>query len=96
MIVNGKRGWWIAALVGVVTLLTAGSTLALRVLNVESRDDSTAARDALRVEMYDEIQALDTRLRKIETDVATVETNVIWIRAALQDAGYRAPKQAKR
>jgi hypothetical protein len=92
LIIGGKRSTWIALTVGLVTLLTAGVPVMLRVLNVESRDDAVAAREAMKTELRGENENMDLRLRKIEGDVAAVETHVIWIRAALQDAGYRAPK----
>lgn len=91
---------WIGVLVGVIALLTAGSTLALRVLNVESRDEAKAAREAVRTELHHELDATESRhqkheesLRKIEADVIEVKTDVGWIKGALRDGGYRAPRK---
>ena len=96
MTVNGKTKW-IALVVGILTMLTAGGTIVLRVLNVESKEESAAGRDAIKMELRGEIKAGEGRhekheesLHKIEKDLAVQGSDIRWVKNALKDAGYRA------
>jgi len=89
---NGKRTLSVVGVIVMAATLMLGTGLATRLLNVETRAEAATARDALKVELDGGTMALDVRLRKIEAEVMSTRTDVEWIKSALQDAGYRAPR----
>lgn len=80
-----------------------GPSLCVRVLDVETRAQAATSRDATRIELQGAIRAIEIRqeargekLSHIEKQIEVLNTNVTWIKEALRDAGYRAPKKGER
>lgn len=87
---NGKRTAWVAAAIGVLTLIAMGSTILPRVLNVETREEARSERDIIRVELtgrqdvvdkaqkadHDAIVEVKTDLRRVREDVVEVKSKV--------------------
>ncbi len=88
---------WVGLVLGVITLLGAASAATIRLLGVETIEAAEKSRGELRNEIREDFSALEQAqrkdneaLRRIELDLTATRNDVMWIREALKDAGFRA------